>query len=104
MTTLIPVVFRFPPALAPAARNVAVLGSFNRWAPAAHRLTMTADGGWTITIYLPPGRILYHFAVDGVFWLDPFDEERLPNGWGSEYSVRYVRDGGQPPLELRKAG
>jgi hypothetical protein len=23
-------------------------------------------------------------------WLDPEDEGRLPNGWGSEYSVRHI--------------
>jgi hypothetical protein len=23
-------------------------------------------------------------------WLDPEDEARLPNGWGSEYSVRHI--------------
>jgi hypothetical protein len=83
---------------------VAVIGSFNGWAPTAHRLARTADGGWTITVYLPPGRILYHFAVDGAFWLDPFDEGRVPNGWGTEYSVRYVHEGGQPSVEPRKAG
>ena len=45
---------------------------------------------WTVTIYLPLGRVLYLFDVDGEFWLDPFDEERMPNSWGSEYSVRHV--------------
>jgi hypothetical protein len=42
-------------------------------------------------VYLPPGRVLYSFWVDGMMWLDPNDEGRVPNAWGSEYSVRYVR-------------
>jgi hypothetical protein len=42
-------------------------------------------------VFFPPGRIVYGFDVDGIFWLDPSDEARLPNGWGSEYSIRFVR-------------
>ena len=90
MTTVVPVTFCFPARLAPAARNVSVVGSFNGWNPAAHRLRRAADDVWTITVYLAPGRAVYLFSVDGVIWLDPEDEGRLPNGWGSEYSVRHV--------------
>jgi hypothetical protein len=28
-------------------------------------------------------------------WLDPADEGRVPNGWGSEYSVRHVASGAE---------
>jgi hypothetical protein len=35
-----------------------------------------------------PGRL--PFSVDGTKWLDPDDDKRLPNDWGSEYSVRDV--------------
>jgi predicted carbohydrate-binding protein with CBM48 len=89
--TLIPTTLRFPGVLAPGARHVAVVGSFNGWNAAVHPLTRTPDGDWTITVYLPATRIVYGFDVDGTFWLDPFDEARLPNAWGSEYSVRSVR-------------
>jgi hypothetical protein len=34
--------------------------------------------------------VVYLLDVDGECWLDPDDEERMPNSWGSEYSVRYV--------------
>ncbi len=91
MPVLTPVVFRFPGTLAPRAGRVSVVGSFNGWDPKAHLLTKTANGDWTITIYLPPGRTVYQFSVDGAFWLDPRDEGRIPNCWGSEYSIRYVR-------------
>lgn len=91
MNTLVPVTFRFPGSLAPGGSQVAVVGPFNGWNPTVHLLTKTADGDWTITIYLPPGRTVYHFSVDGAFWLDPHDERRVPNGWGSEYSIRYIR-------------
>ena len=61
------VTFRFPVSLSPAAR-----------------------GDWTISIYLPPGRVVYHFDVDGGVWLNPNDDRRMRNAWGSEYSVRHV--------------
>jgi AMP-activated protein kinase-like protein len=95
---LVPVIFRFPDVLARSAKRVAVLGSFNAWDPMVHLLSKTGDGDWTITIYLPPGRTLYHFSVDGTFWLDPHDEGRIPNGWGSEYSIRHVRAADPPGM------
>lgn len=102
MMTLVPVIFRFPGKLAPRAGQVAVVGPFNGWNPAVHLLTKTADGDWTITIYLPPGHTIYQFSIDGAFWLDPYDEGRVPNGWGSEYSIRYVRQD-TPPHRTRSA-
>jgi 1,4-alpha-glucan branching enzyme len=105
MVTLVPVVFRFPVRLAPAARSVSVIGSFNRWNADAHRLRRMKDEQWEISIYLPPGRMVYLFCVDGVMWVDPEDEERLPNGWGSEYSVRRVAEGHVlPPHQRRRVG
>ena len=90
MKALVPVTFRFPGTLVPRARRVAVVGPFNGWNPAAHLLTKTAAGDWAITIYLSPGRTLYQFSVEGISWLDPYDEGRVPNGWGSEYSIRDI--------------
>ena len=82
--------FRFPVSLAPGARRVAVVGPFNGLDPTVHPLVRTATGDLTITIYLPPGRVVYHFDVDGAVWLDPNDDGRMRNAWGSEYSVRHV--------------
>lgn len=89
--TLVPVTFHFARSSAPRARRVTVTGSFNGWDPKAHPLARNARGDWILTIYLPPGRVVYCFSVDGATWLDPDDDGRMPNGWGSEYSVRYVR-------------
>ena len=90
MATLVPVTFRFPARLTPTARSVSVIGSFNGWNSAVHRLRRTGDNEWSVTVYLSPGRAVYCFSIDGVMWLDPADEGRVPNGWGSEYSVRHV--------------
>jgi len=91
MCTLIPTTFVFPGALAPKARRVAIVGSFNSWDATAHPLTKTPGGDWAITVYFPAGRIVYGFDVDGVLRPDPFDERRMSNGRGSTYSIRYVR-------------
>lgn len=90
LTTLAAVTFRYPGRLVVGVKRVAVVGSFNGWSHEAHPMTRTAAGDWTATIYLPPGRILYFFDVDGELWLDPRDEGRLPNAWGSEYSVKHI--------------
>lgn len=39
----------------------------------------TKDGERAVTVYLPPGRVVYLRSVDGVMWLDPENEARLPN-------------------------
>jgi anti-sigma B factor antagonist len=86
-----PVRFAFPGSLAPGAERLAVVGSFNGWDPQAHPMTKTAAGDWAVVVHLPPGRYLYNIWVDGVPWLDPQDDGREPNTWGTEYSVRYIR-------------
>jgi hypothetical protein len=72
------------------------VGTFNGWNPTAHHLVLAPEGDWRTTVYLPPGRIVYYFLVDGIAWLDPYDDGRIPNSWGTEYSVRYVRPGPAP--------
>ena len=91
ITQLVPVAFRFLCGTASRANQIALLGPFNGWSPKTHLLTKTPEGDWVVKIDLPPGRTVYYFDVDGAYWLDPNDEGRIPNGWGSEYSVRYVR-------------
>lgn len=99
---VVPVAFRLPTGLVPNARRVAVCGSFNGWSADTHPLRKNVDGEWRITVYLCPSRIVYYFDVDGVPWLDPDDDGRVPNGWGSEYSVRRVGEAAQatPPARL----
>jgi hypothetical protein len=94
---IVPVTFRFPKTLAPNVRRVAVRGSFNAWQADAHPLRKDADGEWGVTINLCPSRIVYYFDVDGVPWLDPDDDGRVPNEWGSEYSVRRIGEAPQAP-------
>ena len=93
MDAVVPVNFFFPGMLAPLARRVAVVSSFNSWDGKAHPLTKTSNGDWSITVFLAPGRVVYRFCVDGIPWLDPGEEGRVGNASGWECSVRYVRHG-----------
>jgi hypothetical protein len=99
---IVPVTFRFPCTLAPRANRIAIVGPFNGWNPQLHLMTKTPQDYWVIKIHLPPGRTVYCFDVDGAYWLDPNDEGRIPNGWGTEYSVRYVH--GANPHPPRQGG
>jgi 1,4-alpha-glucan branching enzyme len=91
ITQLVPVTFRFRCGIASRANQIVLLGSFNGWSPKTHLLRKTPEGDWAVKIDLPPGRTVYCFDVDGAYWFDPNEEGRIPNGWGSEYSVRYIR-------------
>jgi len=98
---LVPVSFRFPGTLVPSARRVSILGPFNGCKPLSHPLAKASEGCWVTTIYFCPGRAVYCFDVDGIIWLDPNDDGRVPNGWGPEYSVRNVAPISEPASDLR---
>ncbi len=103
VNALIPVTFRFPGRLSSHARQVSVAGSFNGWDPREHSLLRTPEGDWAKTLFLPAGLVVYCFWVDGVPWLDPHDEGRIPNEWGTELSSRLVRwDSGNRECDTRR--
>jgi hypothetical protein len=90
---LVPVTFRFPNALAPAATRISILGPFNGWNAGVHAMQKTQGNCWAVTLYLPPGRAVYCFEVDGARRLDPLDDARIANSRGSGYSVRFIGAG-----------
>jgi 1,4-alpha-glucan branching enzyme len=83
--------FRLNSREVPHATSVVLVGSFNRWDSAVHRLALDPGGWWTITLTLGPGEYPYLFLVDGIPWNDPEDDGRTPCEWGGHYSVRVVR-------------
>lgn len=65
--------------LAPEAAQVAVVGDFNRWSPAATPLRPSGVSGvWTVDVPLPAGRHEYAFIVDGTQWMPDPAAPRAP--------------------------
>jgi len=90
------VVFTF----AGAAASVALAGEFNAWAIDTDPLTKQADGTWTLTKKLEPGRYMYKFVLDGgkVWKEDPGASESVDDGQGGKNSVLIVGvDGAAAP-------
>ncbi len=78
--------------LRPDARRVEVAGDFNGWNPAQTPLQQLANGAWTVTLPLEPGRYNYMFVVDGTTWVDdPFAPEQADDGFGARNAVLDVR-------------
>jgi hypothetical protein len=76
----------------PGAQMVQAAGDFNGWNPTQTPLEPTANGAWTVTIPLEPGRYEYQFVVDGERWIaDPFAVEQNDDGFGSSNAVLDVR-------------
>lgn len=69
------------------ANSVGVAGSFNGWNPSAHPLTPQADGSWSRSVPIPPGKYMYKFVVDGQWISDPGNPRREADGFGGNNSL-----------------
>jgi 1,4-alpha-glucan branching enzyme len=79
-----------------AAQSVHLAGEFNAWSTSADPLTQQADGSWTITKPLAPGRYPYKFVIDeGASWKeDPNAAESVDDGYGGKNSIVVVKESG----------
>ena len=77
----------------PAARSVAIAGSFNNWSPSSHLLAhRQARDAWTTVVSLPPGEYLFMYVVNGTEWVTPpRAEDYADDGFGSKNGVLVVR-------------
>lgn len=76
---------------APAARQVALAGSFNGWGDRTIALAKAPDGIWSVTVALPVGEHRYDFVVDGTHWVaDPTAHAQVADGFGGTNSVIVV--------------
>ena len=78
--------------VAPAARNVSVVGDFNGWDATATPMRRT-DGRttWSVAVPLPAGRHVYAFVVDGNAWVADPQAPIAPEQWfGQRNSVVVV--------------
>ncbi len=75
--------------------TVNVAGEFNAWSTSADALKKNADGSWSLTRALAPGRYAYKFVIDGGTWKeDPNAAEFVDDGYGGKNSVVVVGGGG----------
>jgi 1,4-alpha-glucan branching enzyme len=82
------VLFRLP---APEATQVSLVGDFNGWDPARHKMKQAAEGLWTRTVSLSPGSYQYRFVVDSQWWNDPANQSRVANTFGSMNDLLVVK-------------
>jgi 1,4-alpha-glucan branching enzyme len=78
---------------APDARDVAVVGNWNRWDPQAQKLgDPDGDGVWEIEIPLKRGEEhQYQFLIDGTNWIpDPDAPLQVDDGFGGVNSVLQI--------------
>jgi Carbohydrate-binding module 48 (Isoamylase N-terminal domain) len=75
--------------VAPNASRVSLVGDFNDWQAGATPMAGTvADGLWTVTVPLAPGRYRYAFLVDGATWVpDPDAPRTIDDDFGRPNSV-----------------
>jgi hypothetical protein len=75
----------------PAAARVHLVGDFNGWDSKATPLARGADGTWTATLPLAPGRHAYAFVVDDSAWVtDPRVPATRDVDYGRDHSVVVV--------------
>lgn len=70
----------------PSAKQVFVAGTFNDWDPRATRMSWI-NGGWSVQVPVPGGKVLYKFIVDGQWITDPANPIREHDGHGHINSV-----------------
>ncbi len=63
------------------AKNVVLIGSFNRWNPKELRLERDGEG-WSTRLYLREGSHAYKYLVDGKYHTDPLNADKRPDGFG----------------------
>jgi hypothetical protein len=71
------------------ARNVVISGNFSNWNEDGP--TMRRDGdGWSISLRLKPGKVLYKFIVDGNWMLDNTNKQWEQNEHNTGNSVVWI--------------
>ena len=77
---------------APGAEEVFLAGDFNEWQADSKDYRMRKFKGdvFKKKVKLKSGRYEYQFVVDGNWWPDPENQERCPNPYCGENSVKSV--------------
>jgi 1,4-alpha-glucan branching enzyme len=75
----------------PDAKEVLLMGDFNRWNPKAHPMKKNKKGIWQKATFLFPGTYEYRFMVDGHWVNDPENKQRRANQYGTENNLIDVK-------------
>ena len=78
---------------APDVNEVYLAGDFNDWQPNAkeYRLRKYKGDIWKKMLKLKPGRYEYQFVVDGQWWCDPENDNRVTNIYCTENCVIEIK-------------
>lgn len=78
--------------LAPEAKQVALVGSFNGWAGETTRMKMSDGTGlWSVDVPLREGEYTFMYLVDGKQWVTPpMAEDFVTDGFGQTNGVLIV--------------
>ena len=71
----------------PYAEKVLLIGDFNNWNNKTHQMKKYKSGVWKKMVMLPPGKYEYKFLVDGQWILDPNNDQKCSNCFGSFNNV-----------------
>ncbi len=69
------------------AREVSLVGDFNNWNPKIHPMKSVGNNLWNKTVMLPAGTYEYKFLIDGVWQLDPQNNQMCTNCFGSYNNI-----------------
>ena len=70
------------------AMSVLLVGDFTHWQQQPIAMQKGANGVWSATVDLPPGKHSYRFIVDAEWRDDPECTVRVPNPFGGHDMVR----------------
>lgn len=79
--------------LAPGARKVFLVGSFNGWRTGATPMKiMDSSGLWSVDVPLKEGEYTFMYLIDGTRWVTPpLAEDFVTDGFGQTNGVVVVR-------------
>lgn len=69
------------------AKEVILIGDFNKWNPKKHPMKGDGNGMWKKSVMLVPGSYEYKFLVDGEYKEDPQSIHKSANCFGTYNSV-----------------
>ena len=75
---------------APQAKEVFLMGDFNKWNTKTHPMKPNQEGIWEKTLMLYPGRYEYKFLQDGLWQVDPRNSDLCYNCYGTQNNVLIV--------------